>query len=370
MSFYIPVLKWKRGERVAIVNLAPEIKKRTIPFFEVPPPPPVSQKTKDKNKDWQRKSLNNWLGNFGDEYKECSIGKACFIDTHLIKSENIIMPDGKKPLDFILNEVFKRKLEAIPVLELNSSEDTLKIIDIYNLLYDFEICLRLKLADLLDAGIELGIKNLIKRFNLSLDKVHLQLDIAKPERFEPVDAFIKMLQSNILKIPNLNKYKSFFISASSFPHNMKEVAKPYDLVKRKEWAMYKALLAVPKIKGFNPIFSDYGIRPTGYNNADFSNVRIPNKLIYTTNDAWLIYRGATTSHDGYAEYRKICAFIKESKYFMKKEYSYGDAYIYNCAMGIKPKNGTGTGNPEKWIQVGTNHHLTKVVNDLSNIVSS
>jgi Beta protein len=46
-------------------------------------------------------------------------------------------------------------------------------------------------------------------------------------------------------------------------------------------------------------------------------------------------------------------------------FSPGSAYIESCRTG-----GASTGNLSTWRWVGTNHHMTKVVNDLANLHGS
>ena len=50
---------------------------------------------------------------------------------------------------------------------------------------------------------------------------------------------------------------------------------------------------------------------------------------------------------------------------MGPEFSEGDRYISECAGGS-----AGTGNLTTWRKVGTNHHLEKVVRDISSLFGS
>jgi hypothetical protein len=98
-------------------------------------------------------------------------------------------------------------------------------------------------------------------------------------------------------------------------------------------------------------------------------IKVPNRVIYTTDSGWLIYKGNLNSKspNGLAEYGEICKFIIDSEYFMGKDYSYGDLAIYNCGMSLPAikKGQKQNGNIQRWIEAGTNHHITKVVNDLA-----
>ena len=62
--------------------------------------------------------------------------------------------------------------------------------------------------------------------------------------------------------------------------------------------------------------------------------------------------------------------LMDSKYFMKKEYFWGDGFIADCAKKEVVKGKTKSGSLTKWLEAGTNHHVTKVVNDLSKILTN
>jgi hypothetical protein len=86
------------------------------------------------------------------------------------------------------------------------------------------------------------------------------------------------------------------------------------------------------------------------------------KLRYTVDDHWYIGRGQQVKAHGFEQYRGMCETLVRQPYFMGAAYSDGDRIIQECADGI----GT-TGNLTVWATVATNHHLTKVVDDLASL---
>jgi hypothetical protein len=82
-------------------------------------------------------------------------------------------------------------------------------------------------------------------------------------------------------------------------------------------------------------------------------------------------RGNKNNRDsGLAEYTKICKFVVDSDFFMGADYSDGDTCIEECSKRPKSTSNAGIGGPQQWIERGTNHHITKVVNDLSSLFAS
>jgi hypothetical protein len=65
------------------------------------------------------------------------------------------------------------------------------------------------------------------------------------------------------------------------------------------------------------------------------------------------------------QYQKLCQAVTSSSCYSGAEFSYGDKYIADCAAGEES-----TGNLTTWRKVGTNHHLAKVVSDISSFFDS
>jgi len=78
-----------------------------------------------------------------------------------------------------------------------------------------------------------------------------------------------------------------------------------------------------------------------------------------------IIKGRNVKDYGFTQFHELSHNVVTSRYYSKPNLSYGDEYIQNCA----DKN-VSTGNLSTWRQVGTNHHLEKVVWDIANFHAS
>jgi hypothetical protein len=76
----------------------------------------------------------------------------------------------------------------------------------------------------------------------------------------------------------------------------------------------------------------------------------------------LIAKGKNVRDYGFSQFRDLCRLILTSEEFEGSAYSLGDQYIEECASGAGS-----TGNLTTWRWVGTNHHLAKVVRDVSSL---
>ena len=84
-------------------------------------------------------------------------------------------------------------------------------------------------------------------------------------------------------------------------------------------------------------------------------------LRYTIDDNWIVVKGKNVRDYKFKQYIEICQSVVNSGHFGGSNYSLGDEFIFDCSKGNKS-----TGNLTTWRWVGINHHMTKVVNDLSN----
>ena len=114
------------------------------------------------------------------------------------------------------------------------------------------------------------------------------------------------------------------------------------------------------------IFSDYGVTKFTDTELDFSKMRygpLP-KIRYTTPDHYWVLKGAKNRiTDEWIRSRQDMAIeILESEYYYGENFSFGDLEIKERALGKK-----GPGNNTNWVTIDANHHITVVIQQLSNL---
>jgi len=83
---------------------------------------------------------------------------------------------------------------------------------------------------------------------------------------------------------------------------------------------------------------------------------------YAVDDAWLVARAKRTPGSSNQAYPGLCSLITGSGSYLGQTYSAGSAYIEDCRIGAATR-----GNPTVWKWVATNHHITKVLDDLASL---
>jgi hypothetical protein len=147
---------------------------------------------------------------------------------------------------------------------------------------------------------------------------------------------------------------------------MAEIRQSPATIPRFEWLLYKKVVRSLAKGGVRlPTFGDYVINHPGVLSLDMRKVKPAATIRYTTDDAWLIVKGPNVRDHKFGQYQEHCKTVMESRHYSGSEFSEGDKYIANCAVGTAR-----TGNLSTWRMVGTNHHLEKVVRDISSFFDS
>jgi len=200
---------------------------------------------------------------------------------------------------------------------------------------------------------------------ISVNDCDLILDLGAPN-FEPIEGFAKLIEILIPKIPFLTRWRTFTLLGTSFPATMAEIKKSPSTILRCEWLLYKRVVTSLTKTGIRlPTFGDYGINHPDFVALDMRKLKPSASIRYTTDDGWLIIKGSNVRDNGFKQYQDHCRSVTGSHEYMGPKFSQGDKYIYNCATGA-----AGTGNLTTWRKVGTNHHLTKVTQDVASFFDS
>jgi hypothetical protein len=295
----------------------------------------------------------------------------CFVDLRLILPAQR-MKNGVHPISFIFKEL--RGLlgcQAIPVTGLsrdNVYQQEIKAASAKN-----GLCLRITIEQAEKGTIKNDIDSLLSVLKTKTEDSDIILDLGAPINFVPLDDFTMAVQGIVSKLPYLNNWRTFTLLGTSFPETMSTIKEGIEIVPRYEWQLYKKLIAGFRKTGLRlPSFGDYAINHPNVLQIDPRQVNPSATIRYTIDDNWYIVKGKKVKKDkkdegekvkdkksGFEQYRDLSKSIINSKYYFGPIFSWGDDFIQCCASGGK------TGNLSTWRQVGTNHHIAKVVRDIA-----
>lgn len=357
---YVPILKWKRGERTALENITSTIKSNITPLIEIQPVP-FDHKLGDFSK-----SLDEHLGEVGQQVKD-SWGQPTpvFVDLNTLYNNEDFTEDtlqsGKHFVESVIDDIESNGTPAIPVTGILRYKEFHQAIKDTNNKYNNGICIRLEEADLSDIPeLRKNIDNLINSLQIKKDKVDIVLDYKQiiPQQEQ---THLNNIILTIARLPHLLHWRTLTLASTAYPSNLRSIpTNSNGSLPRTEWNVYKVL----RNSGLArlPAFSDYNISIPNFINVDPRVINMAAGIKYTAGNEFLIFRGMGIKNKGFGQMVQICQNVINHPYYLGINFSVGDKYIYDCANSL-----CSTGNAERWVNVAVNHHLTLVVQDLSNL---
>lgn len=342
---YVPILRWKAGEKRALKDLLSRDKARLTPLLAWSRPGEVAPEedrviATPQPRDLARDVLKHWGA------------RPFFWDPHWLWAGDL--GHDSKALRLYAREMIGVGLRAIPVLHLSDSHEYQEALR--QLISGDGICLRLAHAEVIEPSVADRLTTILGATRLTPAMIHLVADFEAHTR----DVDIPILCE---RLPEVLRYRTFTVAAGSFPVDLREHKGPQVFyLPREEWLRWQDQVAHDLRR--RPAFGDYGtLNPTLTPAKGGLN---PSATIrYTTEDHWLVMKGEGLRNEdgpGYEQYRGNAALLMQRRDYCGPEFSAGDSYVRDVATSH-----TGTGNPTTWVQAAVNHHIRFAVRQIAEL---
>jgi hypothetical protein len=340
-THYVPILKWKRGEQVALQHLSPEVKSRLTPLIEIIP---------RENIEGQITEIPRQIQTYWGE------DRPIFVDLNLL-GELEQLENGQHPLRFLAEHA--RQLQIIPVTNFDREDDFQDEIKSFHLRTNRGACIRITDEHFMDIAQQLN--TLVNKLEIPRQQIDLIIDLYEINRNDEGRSLIAATFA-INSIPDIHEWRTLTLASSAFPRDLSMIPTGSNgSFPRSEWHIWTELYRRRhSIRRF-PTFGDYAINNPVFMEIDPRIMRLAANIRYTTENEFLIFRGRSIKTAGWEQARELAQRVIRHPEYSGARFSWGDQYIEQCAAGNE-----GTGNAETWRRVGTNHHLTLVVSVLSN----
>ncbi|WP_313563186.1 beta family protein [Ruminiclostridium cellobioparum] len=332
---YVPVLKWKSGEKESINRLYPDHKNRIIPLIEL---------VDSINASTLSMELDS-------------------IFTGPILIDNLVDSNYQFFKDLFSNDNTKH---LIPVFYIDDLFDNPSIVNSFA-----EVAIRLPVPEPIDS---LSYATFFsKLFTVTSIKITIILDLIFINNIQTATlkyTALQALMSQLLKYDdNIN---NIVISSTSFPEDLTALEAGSDVkYKRYEFMLFNKVKELNEIEILKNklIYSDYGINKFTDTNIDFSKLQygVLPKIKYTTDEFYYIQKA---EKDRLKNVYTVSVYdmakkIVDSDFFYGKDFSFGDSEIFDRSEGKK-----GPGGNTNWVTYTTTHHIAVVLNQLSNHLST
>lgn len=356
---YVPILRPKQGEIWAIRDLSELARERITPFFDVHRVQ-IKNGRKEKSLDKHLESISQQICQYWPPKKEL------FWDLYSIDLSERLQ-NGKHPVLGFGESLFQSNMVAVPTLGTDRDDSYLKAIQglIRKGIAD-SICLRILPDDLETPNEAVNeVRRILNRLGVSQSNCHLLIDmrVIKESQIENTIEAVSEFTNSV----DINKWKTFIFSSSSFPIDMSGYPPDSECrIPRVEIKLWDALMEAEPLIGRKSNYSDYAIINAERPDVDPLRIRAGGKIRYAIEREWIIVKGHGL-HKGnkFDQFRDLSSKILSFPEYRGTSYSWGDDFLYKCSKGS-----VGTGNLTTWVRVDTNHHLTLVGEQISNLFGS
>lgn len=351
---YVPVLKWRQGEYQALLRLDGARREHVVPLIEVTPPEFDFAEGKVK------KTLEAQLEPFARRLKAKWGTQPAFLDTSLLAPTSR-MPDGGHPLTYLMAGARELGAQLTPVTGLERDLAHYNAVAAAAMIDGFGIAVRCSLDEIAAPDFSKALEDLSKNLTCDLSELDLVIDL-ETKNFDPLDDLADLVAGLLQSETIYDEVRSLILIGTSFPASMADVKGPSQTIPRSEWLLYKKVVAKLPAGFTPPTFGDYAISSADIPKGDMRVLKPAASVRYAIDDAWLITKGSNVRDNGFEQFRDRCGDVLGSGKAFPVGYSAGSDYVRGCHANTEK-----TGNLTTWRWVGTNHHITKVVDDLANL---
>ncbi|WMT19185.1 beta family protein [Parageobacillus toebii] len=327
---YVPIMKFKQGEKDALYQLPTELKEKVMPLFEITPDVIQKEKSLGISQIWE---LPYFFDISPEYYSELSDEE-------------------------YLGLLEKCQGGVVPIIKLTDNSERVETIiaRVQN-----GVAIRIYLDEILDDNFPKLFSDLTHKLNLS--ETDLIIDVRFVESGE-INIKSTLTKEALNRINNISEFRTTIVASNSFPQNLSTYDKhSLVIIPRNESKFYNKVKQHFEEKGIKIVYSDYGVNHWTYFEY-VPGMQVTFNIRYTYYDNFVIYRGDSIKRGGFnfAKVQEACNALINSSYFLGQNFSWADQEIYDKAHGVVNK----PGNPTTWRALGTNHHIVFILNYLSN----
>ena len=345
-NHYVPVLKVKRGEKAALLALAPALRARITPLLEIVERQPDKAATVSKHLDTA----------FKDLAASAAVFERVFLDAREIAA------DGQSAALEVFQRATAAGIQFVPVTGLHRPADLLPA-----LAHQARgLVLRLTRQEFEAGGLTAEIQVFMAKYGLAHQGVDLVVDLGAVD--DMVSAGVMALTTAFLAdVPDIDQWRTLTVSGCAFPQSMGGVGtNSHALVERAEWLAWRDGLHANRQHILRlPSYSDCAIQyPTGVEGFDPRIMAVSAAIRYALNEEWLLIKGEST--------RKTPPSIQFPQLAIQLVYGHlnphfdGAHHCSGCAsMKAAADGAPRLGSAEAWRRLGTIHHLSKVMDGLA-----
>ena len=353
-THYVPILRWKRAEQVALAKLTADTSNHITPLIELVADNFKNPKKRELSSEEVTSKISHQLFQFWGE-------RPFFIDLHNL-SQGLLTEGPSHSLVQLSNYASITQVSLIPVTGISRDPSYQSAVLTAIERHNHGVCLRLSQEDINDRNLAQALDNFLSFFTIAAEEVDLLVD------FQVIGQSAPTLATLCERIPNIHKWRNFIVASGAFPEDLRQYERNQQhTIKRLDWISWREQVASKSSSIRFPTYSDYTIQYPRYlyRTGPF---KYSASIRYTADDYWVIMRGENVFNEegpGTAQWPANAQLLCERPEYCGDNFSYGDKYIKEMISQYdKP------GSATTWLRAGINHHMTFVVRQLATLAGT
>lgn len=354
---YIPILKAKKGEFVALENMHSSNMKDVIPLFEIAK---ITDKDRELKKFRDSRSITcDFLDEVAERITNVQRGRKTMVDTIQWMPESTT-ETGEHVTPYIYSRLNDLGVDVVPVIGYDRWESLPYRLALKGLSLESSesVYLRLDSHAIEDSEdeeyFEEQVVGILEHLSLAPSQCSILIDFGDVTAI-PIDAMTGGVK-RIIGILGGMGFRSYATAGCSLPTTINNAVPERDStgkILRKEMLVWQTMNAeYPKLRWD---YSDYGVR----NPVAADNIISPHtngKIRHTIPLHYFVARGHSLREGNKGkQMHDLARHIVDSVHFMGETFSWGDEQILACSREEF------SGNTTQWISIDTNHHVAFVV---------
>lgn len=339
---YMPILKWKKGEQLALRYLSPQQRAGMMPLIELQPIDSAPTALTDALPGYMAKASDQITSSIPNH------GSFCLDSSYL----SLGYPRQVNLLMLVVGYLQKHLPHTIiPVIHATDLEsiDQLAATPKKILEQQDKVVLRLR-TDQIDSSQVIASVASMSGAGIGPERIHLLVDQSSMVGRNVTDCVAQV--KPYLDVALTAGCTSLTLAGGSFPVNLVGIPQGVTNLPRVEWKAWETVVAEEKYK--DVIFADYAVtNPDLGPEIDPRQMNASITIRYAGKDSWRLYKGRGFKSKVPGEYRNLCRLLVSDGIFSGEKFSYGDGQYHQKASTGNEKNG----NPASWRKEATSHHI-------------
>lgn len=339
---YVPVLRWKQGERLALQAVQPEDREIMTPLVELVP------RDFGPDKNGRPRAPADVVERKAEELLACWGKEPLFLDLRLLPSR-IRGTNSGSLLERLCELGRNLGLSIVPVTGMGSPNSYQSAVASIARSEKRGACIRLTAKDIRSSAFRSTLSGLLSYLGLRYSQVDLFIDCQFVKE-TPID-----IESVSTRLPHLTRWRTFTVGCGAFPRDLRGFSVGEHVLPRLDWLSWQTFMLNSTKLTRRPSYSDFTIQhPVFYGPP--RHPRYSASIRYTAEEHWVIMRGESVFKDdgpGMKQWPANAQMLCERAEFRGPDFSEGDRYIKEMSLQTEK-----TGTARTWLQAGINHHLT------------